>query len=87
MPDKDLNALLDDLRQAVASSNELTAQQRERMKALEAQIHLRLDDSRPGPDEDPVHAVRAYIDEFQRSHPTLTLTLGRILDALNKMGI
>ena len=87
MPDNDLDALLVELRQAVATSRELTPEQRAQMKSLEQQIHLRLDESQPGPEEDPVEAVRSYIDEFQRSHPTLTLTLGRILDALNKMGI
>lgn len=87
MPDKDLNALLAELRQAVATSRELTPEQRAQMKSLEQQLHLRLDESQPAPEEDLVAAVRSYTDEFQRSHPTLTLTLGRILDALNKMGI
>jgi len=28
-----------------------------------------------------------FIDRFESSHPTLTMTLGRIMDALNKLGI
>ncbi len=87
MPERELNALLEELRRAVAESGELTEDQRLRLKSLEQQIRMRLDETQPEPDEDPVEAVREYIDQFQRSHPTLTLTLGRVLDALNKIGI
>ncbi|MEJ2523208.1 MAG: DUF4404 family protein [Gammaproteobacteria bacterium] len=87
MPDKELNALLEDLRRAVAQSEELTDDQRRRLRSLDQQIRMRLDETQPEPEEDPVEAVRQYIDQFQRSHPTLTLTLGRVLDALNKIGI
>jgi antitoxin component HigA of HigAB toxin-antitoxin module len=87
MPEQDLDALLEDLRKAVSSSDELTEAQRAQLKNLQAQIRMRLDAGQPEPDEDPVEAMRGYIDQFQRSHPTLTMTLGRILDVLNKMGI
>ncbi|MEJ2514124.1 MAG: DUF4404 family protein [Gammaproteobacteria bacterium] len=87
MPDRELNALLEDLRRAVAQSEELTDDQRRRLRSLDQQIRMRLDETQPEPEEDPVEAVRQYIDQFQRSHPTLTLTLGRVLDALNKIGI
>jgi hypothetical protein len=39
------------------------------------------------PEEGLREQLREQIDEFQRSHPTLTMVLGRILDALNKIGI
>ena len=34
-----------------------------------------------------VEPIRAYIDEIEDAHPTVTMTLGRIMDVLNKMGI
>ncbi len=87
MPEKQLDSLLGELQEAVAESHELTDEQRRQLKKLQAQIRARLGEGEREPEEDPVEAVSAYIDEFQRSHPTLTMTLGRILDALNKMGI
>lgn len=87
MPEKQLDSLLGELQQAVAESDELTDDERRQLKNLQAQIRARLGEGEPEPEEDPVEAVSAYIDAFQRSHPTLTMTLGRILDALNKMGI
>ena len=87
MPRQEMEELLAELRKEVAGSRELTAGQRARMEALREQIEERLAADEVPPDESPREAVRAYIDEFQRSHPTLTMVLGRILDSLNKMGI
>lgn len=87
MPRKQMEELLAQLRREVAGAHELSAGQRARMEALQAQIEASLAADEVAEDESPRDAVRRYIDEFQRTHPTLTMVLGRILDSLNKMGI
>ena len=86
MARREMEQLLAQLRKEVAGANELSAAQRARMDALREQIEASMEADQAPPDS-PREVVRDYIDEFQRTHPTLTLTLGRILDSLNKMGI
>lgn len=86
MARREMEQLLAELRKEVAGAGELSAAQRARMDALREQIEASLE-TEEAPPESPRELVREYIDEFQRTHPTLTLTLGRILDSLNKMGI
>jgi hypothetical protein len=86
MARQEMEQLLAELRKEVAGASELSAAQRARMDALREQIEASLE-AEEAPPESPREVVRDYIDEFQRTHPTLTLTLGRILDSLNKMGI
>jgi hypothetical protein len=89
MPRQQMEELLVQLRKEVAGARELSDSQRARMEALEEQIAQRLaaDEVESDGDESPREVVQGYIDEFQRTHPTLTMVLGRILDSLNKMGI
>lgn len=88
MPRQEMEQLLAELRKQVAGSRELSAGQRARMEALREQIAERLAADEVPPEEEGLREqVREHIDEFQRTHPTLTMVLGRILDALNKMGI
>lgn len=87
MPQKQMEELLAQLRKEVAGARELSDSQRARMEALQAQIAERLAADEVSGDGSPGELVRGYIDEFHRSHPTLTMVLGRILDSLNKMGI
>lgn len=88
MPRTEMEQLLAELRKQVAGSRELSAGQRARMEALREQIAERLAADEVPPEEEGLREqVREHIDEFQRTHPTLTMVLGRILDALNKMGI
>ena len=86
MARQEMGQLLAELRKEVAGATELSAAQRARMEALREQIEASLEAEEAPPDS-PRELVRDYIDEFQRTHPTLTMTLGRILDSLNKMGI
>jgi hypothetical protein len=43
--------------------------------------------TRPESDEGVADPVIRYIDQLETSHPTTTMILGRIADALNKLGI
>lgn len=87
MPEQQMEDLLAQLRKEVAGARELSTGQRARMEALQEQIEERLASEQVPHEGSPRELVRGYIDEFQRSHPTLTMVLGRILDSLNKMGI
>jgi hypothetical protein len=87
MPRQQMEELLAQLRKEVAGARELSESQRARMEALQVEIEERLAADEVPPDDSPRELVRRYIDELHRSHPTLTMVLGRILDSLNKMGI
>lgn len=89
MSRQEMEALLAQLRREVSAARELSDSQRARIDALQEQIERQVAAGSGGDqdDESPRDQLRAYIDEFQLSHPTLTLVLGRILDHLNKMGI
>jgi len=87
MPGQQMEELLAQLRKEVAGARELSDSQRARMEALQEQIEERLAADEVPPEESMRELVRGHIDEFHRSHPTLTMVLGRILDSLNKMGI
>lgn len=87
MPEQRMQALLEELQREVAENRELTDAQREELEALKAQIERRLRRGEDAAAGDPAVSLRDQIDAFERSHPTLTLTLGRILDSLSKMGI
>jgi hypothetical protein len=87
MPRQEMEQLLAELRKEVAGAQSLSDSQRARMEALRAQLEDSLAAEEVPPEASPRELVRGYIDEFHRSHPTLTMVLGRILDSLNKMGI
>jgi len=81
-----MDELLAQLRKEVAGARELSDSQRARMEALRVQLADQLA-AEEVPDEGIREQVRRHIDEFHRTHPTLTMVLGRIMDSLNKMGI
>lgn len=86
MPRQQMDELLAQLRKEVAGAKELSDSQRARMEALREQLADQLA-AEEVPDEGIREQMRHYIDEFHRTHPTLTMVLGRIMDSLNKMGI
>lgn len=87
MQEKQMEELLAQLRREVAAASTLSDSQRARMEALQEEIRQRLETGELAHDDSPARLVRRHIDEFQRSHPTLTMVLSRVLDSLNKMGI
>jgi hypothetical protein len=87
MPRREMEELLAQLRKEVAGDQQLSDSQRARMDALREQLEDSLAAEEAPRDDNPRELVRNYIDEFHRTHPTLTMVLGRILDSLNKMGI
>ncbi|MGD9387557.1 MAG: DUF4404 family protein [Gammaproteobacteria bacterium] len=87
MPRQEMEQLLAELRKQVAGSRELTPGQRARMEALREQIEERLAAAEVPPEEGLREQLQEHMAEFQRTHPTLTMVLARIMDSLNKMGI
>ncbi len=88
MPREELGKLLEDLAAQLERADSLTDQERAALAELETRIGAALAET--GSAESPGDAgegIADMIDRFETSHPTLTMTLGRIMDALNKLGI
>ncbi len=85
MSEDNLEELLSRLNAEIGSGEGLSADQRAALAKMHESIEAAL--ASPASAADPVEVMRAYVEELEDSHPTLTLTLGRIMDALNKMGI
>lgn len=86
MPREELGRLLEDLATQLERADALDEGDRAALEQLHRRIGAALAsdaDSTGGSGE----AVADLIDRFETSHPTLTMTLGRIMDALNKLGI
>lgn len=90
MPQTELGKLLDDLENQIGDGGPVDEADREALRELQARIAgvLATDQHAILPVSDSLSEPLAdLIDRFETSHPTLTMTLGRIMDALNKMGI
>ena len=90
MADKDLQELLEQLRLEIEASGRMDEASRAKLEQLEQAIHQQLakadsevSERAPGLSG----SIQKTIDDFEESHPTLTLVLGGIMDVLNKMGI
>ena len=90
MPQTELGKLLDDLENQIGDGGPVDEADREALRELQARIASVLATDRDAilPVSDSLSEPLAdFIDRFETSHPTLTMTLGRIMDALNKLGI
>ena len=89
MPRTELNELLDRLNTEMTAIDTLDGEARQKLQDLESQIAKILEQT-PGDATDDTtlrEPIQAAIDDFEKTHPALTMTLGRIMDILNKMGI
>lgn len=89
MPKSRLQDLLGEMEQQIEAEESIDESTRARLVSLKRAIESRLGSKS---DESETRAslvepVRDAIEDFEDSHPTLTLTLGRIMDLLNKLGI
>jgi hypothetical protein len=85
MNEENLEQLLKGLKAEIGSGQSLTEDQREALAKIHAEVERALEE--PDGESAPVESLRNFVEELEDAHPTLTLTLGRIMDALNKMGI
>lgn len=86
MPKEELGRLLEDLAAQLETADELDEGDRAALEHLQLRIAAALADE-GGAEEGPAEVIGDLVDRFESSHPTLTMTLGRIMDALNKLGI
>jgi hypothetical protein len=86
MPREQLGRLLEDLAAQLEEIDTLDEGDRAALEHLQLRIAAALS-AGEAPDEGPTEAIGDLVDRFEASHPTLTMTLGRIMDALNKLGI
>ncbi len=90
MPGRELNKLLGELEAELGRNPDLDPDERAALAELRSQIGhvLEAGGTQELPSqESPTEPLKAYVDRFETTHPTLTMILGRIADALNKMGI
>jgi len=90
MPKRELEQLLDELARELEQDDALDPEEMEALGELQTRIGhvLAAEQTPPKTDEQAVtEPLAEYIDRFESTHPTLTMTLGRIMDALNKLGI
>jgi len=90
MPKRELEQLLDELARELEQDDALDPGEIEALGDLQTRIGrvLAAEETPPRSDEQGVtEPLAEYIERFESTHPTLTMTLGRIMDALNKLGI
>jgi len=89
MPGSELNRLLGELEAELSRNPDLNEADRAALAELRSRIGCVLESDRPreAEGESPVEPLKTYVERFETTHPTLTMILSRIADALNKMGI
>ena len=88
MPREELGRLLEDLAAQLERADALDDEERAALAELQARIGAALaGGEEAGTPTGTDESIADMIDRFENSHPTLTLTLGRIMDAINKLGI
>jgi ElaB/YqjD/DUF883 family membrane-anchored ribosome-binding protein len=90
MPERELTGLLEELESELGRNPDLNDEERAALEELRSRIGHVLESDRSAVTQEGdgvAEPLRNYVDRFETSHPTLTMILGRIADALNKMGI
>ena len=90
MPKKELENLLDELADQLEQDDQLDADELAALGDLHSQIGGVLADDAAGQEDGGqgvTEPLAELVSRFETTHPTLTMTLGRIMDALNKLGI
>jgi len=86
MPRRKLEQLLKELEQQVEQAPLESEQARQQLRSLQQAIQRRLQGESSEP-QNLIDSAGEALREFEDAHPTLTLTLGRIMDQLSKLGI
>jgi len=89
MPRDELGRLLEDLTSQLEQADALDEADRAALTHLQERIGTALagDGDEAAAPAAQADSISDLVDRFETSHPTLTMTLGRIMDALNKLGI
>ena len=88
MPDQHLREMLEQLHTELQQAGSVDERSRELLRNVMADIHTILEPSAAeAHPESLATRLREAVDEFEESHPALTEAVGRVVDALAKMGI
>jgi len=88
MDKNQLNDSLKELQDALQNSTSLSQQDRQRLERLEANIQKKLEqDDKPGDDETLIEELVDEIQNFEITHPQITLALGHLMDILSQSGV
>jgi polyhydroxyalkanoate synthesis regulator phasin len=88
MPDQHLREMLEQLHAELQQAGSVDERSRDLLRNVMADIHEVLEPSAAeAHPESLVTRLREAVDEFEESHPALTEAVGRVVDALAKMGI
>ena len=88
MSENNVNKLLEELRDELARTEAKDEKGQELLQSLNADIQNlleRTDDMET--DDSLIERLQDSIDHFETTHPTLTVTLSQMLNALNNAGI
>jgi hypothetical protein len=90
MPKTELVRLLAELETELRQDPDLGAEDRQALLEMQGRIESLLQRERPietAGGEEFLSPITEYVDRLESAHPTTTMILGRIADALNKLGI
>lgn len=88
MPDQHLREMLEQLHAELQQAGSVDERSRELLRNVMADIDTLLGPSAAEAQPEPLATrLREAVDEFEESHPALTEAVGRVVDALAKMGI
>ena len=83
MSEQDLRGAIEEIRSELSHTEGLTESNREALRRLATELESRLE--RPGtpPENDTLrHELADWVRELEVSHPTLSTTIGRLIDTL-----
>ncbi|MCJ7557997.1 MAG: DUF4404 family protein [Gammaproteobacteria bacterium] len=87
MPTQKLKKLLQELEQQIENEALESEDLKQRLYELKQSIEQRMDGEQNAAPQSLVDSAMEALREFEDSYPTVTMTLGRIMDQLSKLGI
>ncbi len=87
MPTQKLKKLLQELEQQIEDEALESDELKQRLHDLKQSIEQRIDGEQDAEPRSLVDSARESLRELEDSYPTVTMTLGRIMDQLSKLGI
>jgi len=87
MPSDHLRELLESLHAELRRTEAVDEKSRALLRAVEHDIEAALERSSGEQDESFAERLRETVERFEGTHPALTATVSRVLDALVAMGI
>ena len=87
MPTQKLKKLLLELEQQIENEALESEDLKRRLQELKQSIEQRMNGEQNAEPQSLVDSAMEALREFEDSYPTVTMTLGRIMDQLSKLGI